>query len=45
MQWGLGSLPLFNGFDVPGILKLLAGGVVLLVMAVVVFDRKDINTP
>jgi hypothetical protein len=45
MQWGLGSLPLFNGFDIPGILKLLAGGVVLLVMAVVVFDRKDINTP
>ena len=45
MEWGLGGQPLFNGVDTAGNLKLLIGGAVLLVLAIIKFNRKDISTP
>jgi len=45
MEWGLGGQPLFNGVDTAGNLKLLVGGVILLVLAIAQFNRKDISTP
>ena len=45
MQWGLGGMPLFKGMYISGDLKLLAGGVIFLVLAVLQFERKDISTP
>ena len=45
MEWGLGGQPLFNGVDGAGNLKLLVGGFVLLVLAIMKFNQKDISTP
>lgn len=45
MEWGLSGQPLFNGLDAQGIAKLFLGGIVLLVLAILKFNRKDISTP
>ena len=45
MQWGLSGIPLFEGVDVLGSLKLVAGGLVAMIWAIMKFDRKDISTP
>jgi len=45
MQWGLSGMPLFEGVDVVGSLKLVAGGLVAMIWAIMKFDRKDISTP
>ena len=45
MEWGLAGQPLFNGLDEVGVIKLLAGGLVLLALAIIKFDKKDISTP
>jgi ABC-2 type transport system permease protein len=45
MQWGLSGMPLFEGVDVLGSLKLVAGGLVAMIWAIMKFDRKDISTP
>jgi len=45
MEWGLGGQPLFNGVDVAGSLKLVIGGLILIVLAIVKFNQKDISTP
>lgn len=45
MEWGLGGQPLFNGVDGAGNLKLLLGGLMLLVLAILKFNQKDISTP
>jgi hypothetical protein len=45
MEWGLAGQPLFNGLDEVGVIKLLAGGLVLLALAIIKFEKKDISTP
>ena len=45
MQWGLSGIPLFNGLDITGTLKLMAGGIALMIWANIKFDRKDVSTP
>lgn len=45
MQWGLSGMPLFNGLDLTGSLKLLLGGIVAMLWANLKFNRKDISTP
>ncbi len=45
MEWGLKGQPLFNGLDAGGNFKLVIGGLVLLVLAIMKFDKKDISTP
>jgi ABC-2 type transport system permease protein len=45
MEWGLGGQPLFNGVDTSGNSKLLIGGAILLIFAIIQFNRKDISTP
>lgn len=45
MEWGLKAQPLFNGLDGSGNLKLLVGGIVFLVLAILKFNKKDISTP
>ena len=45
MEWGLKGQPLFNGLDGSGNLKLLVGGIVFLILAILKFNKKDISTP
>jgi hypothetical protein len=45
MEWGLKGQPLFNGLDSGGNFKLVIGGLTLLVLAIMKFDKKDISTP
>lgn len=45
MEWGLSGIPLFEGFDIPGSLKLFAGGLFMMIWAILKFERKDISTP
>lgn len=45
MEWGLAGNPLFNGIDTGGSLKLALFALILLALANIRFDHKDISTP